>query len=78
MFDGDTVVLATTLVLFKLNQNKIKKLEFDQLMPFLQSNICDISITDDAFFLQIQKGFYLNELLSRIHVYWEFKIFEKL
>ena len=47
---------ATTLVLFRLNQNTICRLDFDSLTTFLQSDICKISIDDDSFFSKIQKG----------------------
>jgi len=56
ILDGDGVILATTLVLFRLNQTRIRKLDFDQLTPFLQAQICNISIPDDTFFAQIQKA----------------------
>lgn len=62
---GDGVILATTLVLFRLNQTKIKRLEFEQLTQFLQSQICNISIPDDTFFFNIQKGRVIRYIHTR-------------
>ena len=56
MLKGDVVVLAATFVLFKLNQKKILRMSFEDLTPFLQNDICNLTIPDDTFFQQIKKG----------------------
>ncbi|CBY08909.1 unnamed protein product, partial [Oikopleura dioica] len=53
---GDVVVLAATFVLFKLNQRKILQMSFEDLTPFLQNDICNLSIPDDTFFQQVKKA----------------------
>lgn len=55
LLDGDVVVLAATYILFKSNHRKICQLSFEDLTPFLQNDICNLTIPDDTFFLQIQK-----------------------
>ena len=56
LLEGDLIVLATTLTLFKAKQQSMLRLDFEELTMFLQNDLCNISTTDDQFFVNIQKG----------------------
>ena len=47
---------ATTLTLFKAKQQSMLRMDFETLTMFLQNDLCNISTTDDQFFVNIQKG----------------------
>jgi len=55
LLEGDLVVLATTLTLFKAKQQSMLRMDFETLTMFLQNDLCNISTTDDQFFVNIQK-----------------------
>ena len=56
LLEGDLVVIATTLTLFKSKQRSMMQMEFDELTMFLQQDLCNISENDDTFFVNLSKG----------------------